>query len=375
MKILVQISRFIVGILFIISGFVKAVDPIGFGYKLEEYFAADVFDIQFLHDLALPQATFFSLFEIILGVLLLLGIFRKFTTWSLLVLIVFFTFLTFYSAYFNKVTDCGCFGDALKLEPWESFWKDIFLLVLIIILFIGQKYIQPLFKNNKISYAITLIALLGFGWVSYTGITKLPLIDFRAYAIGKSISEGMKSAEELGKEPPKFEVIYTLKNSQTGETVKITDEQYLSDSKWYEQGTPWELQGELTESRMVSAGYTPPILDFVLDCEEGDLTDFYLEHEKVVFFVTPFTEKVTSEEVQKLNQLYEKLTAQGVEVVALTNGDIENLESSHCYMDQVILKTIIRSNPGVVVLSKGTVINKFHNNPLPTAEEVLKSFN
>src|SRR5690554_737873 len=106
MKILVQISRFIVGILFIISGFVKAVDPIGFGYKLEEYFAADVFDIQFLHDLALPQATFFSLFEIILGVLLLLGIFRKFTTWSLLVLIVFFTFLTFYSAYFNKVTDC-----------------------------------------------------------------------------------------------------------------------------------------------------------------------------------------------------------------------------------------------------------------------------
>src|SRR5690625_6245931 len=103
----------------------------------------------------------------------------------------------------------------------------------------------------------------------------------------------MKSAEELGKEPPKFEVIYTLKNSQTGETVKITDEQYLSDSKWYEQGTPWELQGELTESRMVSAGYTPPILDFVLYCEEGDLTDFYLEHEKVVFFVTPLDRKST----------------------------------------------------------------------------------
>lgn len=375
MKILVQISRFIVGILFIISGFVKAVDPIGFGYKLEEYFAPDVFDIAFLHDLALPQATFFSIFEIILGVLLLLGIFRKFTTWSLLILIVFFTFLTFYSAYFNKVTDCGCFGDALKLEPWESFWKDIFLLVLIIILFIGQKHIQPFIKNMKVNYGITAISLLVFGWISYTGITKLPLIDFRAYAIGKNISEGMKSAEELGKEPPKFEVIYTLNNTETGETVKITDDEYLSDSKWYEQGTPWELQGELTESRMVSAGYTPPILDFVLDCEEGDLTDYYLTHEKVVFYVTPFAEKVSQDDVKHLNQLNESLTAEGIEVIALTNGEIGNLETSYCFMDQVILKTIIRSNPGIVVLSKGTVINKFHNNPMPSADDIIKSFN
>lgn len=375
MKIFVQISRIIVGILFIISGFVKAIDPIGFGYKLEEYFAPDVFDIAFLHNLALPQATFFSIFEIILGVLLLLGIFRKFTIWSLLILIVFFTFLTFYSAYFNKVTDCGCFGDALKLEPWESFWKDIFLLTLIVIIFIGQKHIQPLFKNNKVSYVITLISLLGFGWVSYTGISKLPLIDFRAYAIGKNISEGMKSAEELGKQPPKFEVIYTLKNSQTGETVRITDDEYLGNTKWYEPGTPWELQGDLTKSRMISAGYTPPILDFVLDCEEGDLTNYYLTQEKVVFFVVPFAEKITAEEVLTLNHLYDILTAKSVEVVALTNGSIDKLKPSNCFMDQVILKTIIRSNPGVVVLNKGTVINKFHDNPLPSAENVLKSFN
>ena len=158
MKYLVQISRFIVGIIFIISGFVKTIDPIGFGYKLEEYFAPDVFNIGFLHDLALPQATFFSIFEIILGVFLLLGIFKKFTNWSLLILIVFFTFLTFYSAYFNKVTDCGCFGDALKLTPWQSFWKDIFLLILIIFIFIGQKHIKPLISNMKINYGISTFA-------------------------------------------------------------------------------------------------------------------------------------------------------------------------------------------------------------------------
>src|SRR5690606_7256909 len=120
MKYIVQICRILVGFLFILSGFVKAVDPIGFGYKLEEYFAPDVFNIPFLHDLALVQATFFSIFEIMLGVFLLLGVFRKFTRWSLLILILFFTFLTFYSAYFNKVTDCGCFGDAMKLTPWQS---------------------------------------------------------------------------------------------------------------------------------------------------------------------------------------------------------------------------------------------------------------
>lgn len=372
MKYIVQISRFIVGIIFIISGFVKAVDPIGFGYKLEEYFAPDVFNIAFLHDLALPQATFFSIFEIILGVLLILGIFRKFTTWSILLLIVFFTFLTFYSAYFNKVTDCGCFGDALHLEPWQSFWKDIFLLVLILIVFIGQKHIQPLIKNDKVNYAVTAIALLVFGWVSFVGITKLPMIDFRAYAIGKSISEGMKPAEEVGKLPPQFEVTYTMKNSETGETVKITDDVYLNDSKWWE--APWELQSELTQSRMVSKGYVPPVKDFVLDCDDGDMTDYYLEQPKVVFFIIPFAEKITSDEIQKLNNLFSELTTEGIEVIGLTNGDLKSMNFPYCFVDQITLKTMNRSNPGIIAISNGTVLNKFHSNPIPSTAEVLKSF-
>lgn len=374
MKYIVQISRWIVGVIFIISGFVKAVDPIGFGYKLEEYFAPDVFDIAFLHDLALPMATFFSIFEIILGVLLLLGIFRKFTVWSILLLIIFFTFLTFYSAYFNKVTDCGCFGDAMKLEPWESFWKDIFLLILSVILFIGQKHIQPLIHNNKINYAITAIALLTMGWISMVGISKLPLIDFRAYAIGKSIPEGMKSAEDLGLKPPQYTVFYTMENKQTNEKVKITDKEYLNDPKWYEEGTPWEIITDLIETKKVANGYEPPILNFYLDCDEGDQTDFYLSQPKAVFFVMPFAERITKDEEDQLNALYQKLTAQNIAVVALSNSDLNHAVFPVCYVDQITLKTIIRSNPGIVVLEKGKVINKFHNNPLPTAEEVLNSF-
>ena len=133
MRLIVFFSRIIVGFLFIISGFVKVIDPIGLSFKLEEYFSPSVLDLAFLSDLSLPLATFFSVFEIFLGITLLLGIWRKFTVYALLLTIVFFTFLTFYSAYYNKVTDCGCFGDALKLDPWTSFFKDVILLVLILI--------------------------------------------------------------------------------------------------------------------------------------------------------------------------------------------------------------------------------------------------
>lgn len=374
MKYIVQICRIIVGIIFIISGFVKAVDPIGFGYKLEEYFAPDVFNIPFLHDLALPQATFFSIFEIILGVFLLLGIFRKFTTWSLLILIVFFTFLTFYSAYFNKVTDCGCFGDAMKLTPWQSFWKDVFLLVLIILLFIGQKHIKPFISNNKINYSISGIALLICAWISYTGINYLPLIDFRAYAEGKNILEGMKSAEELGLEGPKYEVLYTMKHKTTGETIQINDKEYLNNPKWSEANSPWEIQGDLTETVKVADGYEPPIHDFYLDCNGEDQTEFYLNEEKVVFFIIPFVDKVDVKEVAHLNKLNKELTAKGVQVAALVNNDVENLDFTFCYVDQTTLKTIIRNNPGVMVVSKGTVIKKFHDNPLPEASEILAVF-
>ncbi len=372
MKYIVQICRVIVGIIFIISGFVKAIDPIGFGYKLEEYFAPDVFNISFLHDLALSQATFFSIFEIMLGVFLLLGIFRKFTRWSLLILIIFFTFLTFYSAYFNKVTDCGCFGDAMKLTPWESFTKDIILLVLILFIFIGHKHIRPIIKKSKANYTISAVILFLCGWIAYTGISYLPLIDFRAYAVGKNISEGMKSAEELGLAPPKYQVLYTMKNKTSGEVVQITDTEYTNNVKWYEEGTPWEMDVEKTESKQISTGYEPPIHDFVLDCDGEDKTEFYLTEPKAVFFIVPFAEKLSSKEIKHLNELYKKLSGEA-SVITLTNSDIENAKFPYCYVDQTTLKTIIRNNPGIITLKKGIVVEKFHDNPMPDAEDILSS--
>ena len=147
MKQFVALSRIFVGLLFIISGLIKLNDPLGFSYKLQEYFGSDVLNIPFLEPYALGISVMVVVFEVVLGVFLLIGYKPKFTVYSLLAMIVFFTFLTFYSAYFDKVKDCGCFGDALKLTPWESFTKDLVLLVLIVILVAGLKYIKPVFSS------------------------------------------------------------------------------------------------------------------------------------------------------------------------------------------------------------------------------------
>jgi len=154
MKIITDIFRYFVGILFIFSGLIKLNDPVGFSFKLEEYFGPTVFDLDFLIPFVLPMAIFIVIFEVVLGVFLILGFQKKFTLWSLLLMIIFFTFLTWYSAYYNKVTDCGCFGDAIKLTPWESFTKDVVLLVMITFLFLQKNLIYPLFTHTIQKYII-----------------------------------------------------------------------------------------------------------------------------------------------------------------------------------------------------------------------------
>ena len=373
MRYLVHLSRIIVGILFIISGFVKAVDPIGLSFKLEEYFSPGVLNVPFLMDLSLPLATFFSIFEIILGVLLLLGLFRKFTTYALLATIVFFTFLTFYSAYFNKVTDCGCFGDALKLEPWTSFYKDVVLLVLILILVVGKKYIEPLFIK-PFNIALVSIATIGSIIISYIGINHLPIIDFRAYAVGKDLIHGMKSARELGLQPTTYKTIYSLKNKLDGSKVLVDDQKYVNQ-KLYQDTSVWEIESDKTKNVIEKKGYEAPIHDFSFNCNGEDKTAYYLNHEKVLLFVIPFMEKVNSKQIDKINLIAKEAKLKGFEVVTVANNPIENLNTSLCFMDQTTMKTIIRSNPGIVLLSNGIVKAKFHYNDFPSITELEQKLN
>jgi uncharacterized membrane protein YphA (DoxX/SURF4 family) len=310
MKTVVLLSRLIVAVTFIFSGFVKLIDPLGSAYKFQEYFGADVLNLEFLIPFALPFSILLILIEIMLGVLLLIGYLPKFTVWSLLGIILIFLFLTWYSAYYNKVTDCGCFGDAVKLSAWGTFYKNVILLILIVLLVWKVKLIQPFFSEITLKW-ISFLSFFTFLYIIYHVLVHLPIIDFRPYAVGKNISEGM---EYIGEEEP-------------------------------------------------------PIHDFFLESVNGeDLTEVVLADEKAMLIVAynfdisdleGFSNiKIISDEALKNNYKVYLLSASlNEDFIKIKNNFNLNFEMLFC--DETTLKTIIRANPGILILNKGTVIGKW----------------
>lgn len=380
MKFITQVSRVLVGALFIFSGFVKLNDPMGFSFKLDEYFAPDVLNLPFLQPYALAIAVFVVILEVLLGVALLLGFWRKLTSWLLLLMIIFFTFLTFYSAYFNKVTDCGCFGDAIPLTPWQSFGKDVVLTILILIIFFNQQYIQPVLKKSA-NAAVMIFSLVACALFGNHVLNHLPAIDFRAYAVGKSITEGMKSAEELGLEPTKYGTVYIMKNKETGDEMKVSSEAYVSE-KWYEK-KEYEMLSDKTETVVLHKGYEPPVHDFVITLEDEDITEEVLSM-PAVFMVISYKMEITEDEAYaKINDFAQAAENNGTKVLGVSASLPEVVEQKRhelqtaypfAVMDETTLKTIIRSNPGVVLLKHGRIAAKWHHNDLPDFEEVKKNF-
>ncbi len=357
MRILVGISRIIVGVLFIISGLIKLNDPVGFSFKLKDYFAPEVLDLGFLVPYALLIAIFLVIIEVLLGIALLLGYLKKFTLWSLLLMIVFFTFLTFYSAYFNKVTDCGCFGDAIKLTPWESFSKDIVLLVLILILFFGRKYIQLFFTKGTRSIIIfaSFVACLG---ITYYVLQHLPIIDFRPYKIGANIKDGMTVPEDA----PAAVYEYKWKFKVNGEEKVITT-----------NGEYPQVDGELisTETEMISEGYAPPIHDFTMERDGEDYTTQFLDEENLVIVIAYSLGNTEKDGYIPIKEITDKALKNGYNVIGLSASSQEMTEAlvekyklnfKFYFCDETTLKTIVRSNPGILELDNGTIKQKLHWN-------------
>ena len=217
---LIWFCRIAVGLLFIFSGLIKANDPLGFSYKLEEYF--EVFHLTFLNNLALSMAIVLCALEMILGFALLTGARAIKVVWGLLLLIIFFGFLTFYSAYFKVVQTCGCFGDAIPLTPWQSFSKDMALLALVLVLFVNRKAIKPIFSAPVGDKAIIIatIASLAFGLYTYNFS---PIVDFLPYKVGANILKEMEIP--AGAKPNEYELTYNLVNKKNNATKKITDKE------------------------------------------------------------------------------------------------------------------------------------------------------
>ena len=359
MKYLVGVVRIFVGILFIISGFIKLNDPVGFSFKLEEYFSQGVLDLPFLTPFTLVISILVVIVEVMVGVMLILGYKRKLTVWTLLAMIIFFTFLTFYSAYFNKVTDCGCFGDAIKLTPWESFTKDVVLLVLILIIYVGRKYITPL-VNSKTLMSILYVSFIAcVGYVYYV-LNHLPVIDFRPYEIGKNIEEGMNTPADA----PKAVFEYKWKFNVNGnEEIYVTNGDYPT------------VDGEFidVETEEIQAGYEPPVHDFTIEQNGEDFAAALLQEPKLVMVIAYDLRKSNLEVFKEIKAVTDNALKAGYKVIGMSASGPDqtdalkkenNLAFDFYFTDETTLKTIVRSNPGVLVLEKGTIVQKLHYNDL-----------
>jgi uncharacterized membrane protein YphA (DoxX/SURF4 family) len=363
-----HIFRVLTSSLFMFSGFIKVNDPKGFGYKLEEYFG--VFGIDFLNPIATGLAIFICVTEMALGIALLLGWQKRFTLWSLLLMMVFFTFLTFYSAWFNKVTDCGCFGDFLKLTPWQSFSKDVVLLVLIGWMFWRQHNLVPLAPGKVMTPIFVVFSLMSLGVGVYT-CQNLPLFDFLPYAVGKNIPEGMKIPEGAPQDVYSDTWYYKV----NGTVQEFTTEQ-----------APWDIDGaEFVDRKsvLISKGYQPPVHDFSISNRDGeDYTEDFILADRCLLVTARVLSDGPADAWQQLRALRSSADSLGVRFAILTAStpeEIQAFETAHgapwpLYItDGTTLKTMLRSSPGLMYLKKGTVVNKWPAADLPDPDFLLES--
>jgi uncharacterized membrane protein YphA (DoxX/SURF4 family) len=375
---LVWACRIIVGLLFIFSGLVKANDPLGFSYKLEEYF--EVFHITFLNDFALSLSVILCALEMLLGFALLIGTRVASVAWGLLLLIIFFAFLTFYSAFFKVVQSCGCFGDAIPLTPWQSFTKDMVLLVLILVVFFYRRSITPLFGKQTENSLLIFAVIFSFGFGIYT-YNSLPVVDFLPYKVGANILDEMKIPP--GAKPDEYELTYHLKNKTSHAEKDITDKEYLKSEIW--KDTNWEIIGD-PGRRLVKKGFQPKIIDLKIhDAQGNDYTNELLSNPFYSLVIVAYDLKHTDKEaINQLNALALNLTQNyNTRTVLLTSNSAvdaerfnkeQKLMSEVFYADGVPLKSMVRANPGIMLLKNGTVINKWHYHSLPRYDDLVKKY-
>ncbi len=357
MNIITKIFRFLVGGLFIFSGLIKVNDPIGTAIKLEEYFEVFAADFAgFFHlfvPYALPFAVFLVVLEVVLGIAIIINYQPRWSYLMLLVIIVFFTFLTFYSAAFDKVTDCGCFGDAIPLNPWQSFIKDIILLVMIIYLFFQRKSQREWFPGLPGAIVI-LITIIVNAFLAVYAIRHLPYIDFRPYAVGLNIREGMEPSAPLD---------YDYVMEKDGK-MKTYDEYPTNDTTL-----------TFVEMKLKNKSALPKITDYSLWKEDEDFTEASLSGEKLLIVL----QDASKAPENKMADMMQVARNSGVDSYIITSSNPDMMENlfnaisdsmSYYFGDATLLKAVVRSNPGMVLLKDGTVLGKWHHNDIPTPDKV-----
>lgn len=355
-----SIARTLLALTFLFSGFVKAVDPLGTVYKIQDYLHEGFGGV---FQWAIPAAGIAAVclitLEWLLGISMLLNVRTQWTSWITLLFYCIMTPLTLYIAIANPVSDCGCFGDALVITNWQTFWKNIILLLLSICLVICRKAIPELF-SWWMEIIIALAALGSVAGIMGYSYTHLPQIDFRPYKVGNHIPTLMEIPDDA--EVDQYEI--TLIYAKDGKEQTFTLENYP-------KGDPeWTFVDQ--KSVLIKKGYVPPIHDFEIETLEGDyITQDILESEEPVTLVVMYDlSKTDTTQLEKLMYMIHEyprvyfLTASGEEEIFAfaeeLGWDEETTYSTFCFTDPITLKTIVRANPGVIVVQNGTIIDKYN---------------
>jgi hypothetical protein len=365
MKTMRLISRLITGLVFIFSGFVKAVDPLGTAYKFSDYFQA--FHLNFLKALGLPLALLLFTIEFITGISLVTGLRQKTGITGALLLMIIFTPLTLVLALTNPVTDCGCFGDAVHLTNWQTFGKNIVLLILVLTAMSGWKSIRNILKPAKEWTFLFFIAVAFILFAEYN-MRYLPVIDFLPYKTGTSIPEKMKIPEGS----PADQYAVTFLYEKDGAKKEFTLNNYPASD------TTWKFVEQ--KSKLLKKGYTPPIHDFsIVSVNKEDLTDNILRDTSYTLLMV--SKKLVEAGDKKLSDGFaigRQCLTSGVNFYILTaSGGDEILKFDNglkfCTTDETTLKTMLRSNPGYMLIKRGIIVGKWSWAELPELRKLLEN--
>lgn len=357
--------RFTLALVFAFSGFVKAVDPMGTVYKMADY--AEAFSLSLPAGLLFVGAILLITIEYVMGICLFFGLYRRFYLSLTVAFLLVMTPLTLYLALYNPVTDCGCFGDAVVLTNWQTFGKNLLLLLMAVVALLGSKHVW-IFMSDRTRWLIFVYAIVSVSLFIPYNLRHLPAIDFRPYHIGANIIDGMTVPDDAPQD--EYETLFVLEKE--GQRRTFTADNYPD--------TTWTFVSR--ENRLVSRGYVPPITDFHLATLDGDdVTWEVLEQPGYTFLVVAHGLERTNEGMlDVLNDLYDYAIVNGYAFYMLTSSSeqatrewTEHTAAAYPYLqaDEILLKTMIRSNPGLIVLKDATVIGKWSAADMPRDEQLV----
>lgn len=357
-KIIAELSRILLGVTFIFSGMVKAIDPEGTIIKMGDYFTAFGWRHATWSDAWLSFAMI--AFEFMLGVCVMLGVHRRLSTLGILLFMAIMTPVTLYLALYNPVPDCGCFGDALIITNWQTFYKNIILSVAAIIAFIYCKRLTPCYRNRAHSIVALFAFAFGLGFC-YWNYSHLPMVDFRPYKIGANIPKLM----EIPANAPQDEYVFIYQKDGVQKEFKL-EEVPADDSTW-----------TYVDARLVKPGFVPTVSNFELYNEMGDnlAEELFAEEKPVLLLISPHLEQASEAHVAQIEAISDYAREHSLPIYTVTASNEAQcrewtkhtgLDIPILTADDVLLKTIIRSNPGLVLMKQGTILAKWHHNDIPT---------